>query len=44
MHRKEGRNGIFRPWRKHPKTGQILWAKHYGKKAWFIPLEELEQE
>jgi hypothetical protein len=36
--------GIFRPWRKHPKTGKILWARNYGKKAWFIPLRELEKE
>lgn len=36
--------GIFRPWRRHPKTQQILWAKNYGKKAWFIPLAELEAE
>lgn len=36
--------GIFRPWRKHHKTQQILWARNYGFKAWFIPLCELEQE
>lgn len=36
--------GIFRPWRKHPKSQQILWAKNYGRKAWFIPLAELESE
>lgn len=36
--------GIFRAWRKHPKSQQILWAKNYKKKAWFIPVEELEAE
>lgn len=36
--------GIFRAWRKHPKTQQILWARNYGKKAWFIPVSELELE
>ncbi|GEC92458.1 hypothetical protein [Brevibacillus brevis] len=36
--------GIFRAWRKHPKSQQILWARAYGKKAWFIPIEELEKE
>ena len=36
--------GIFRAWRRHPKTQQVLWARNYGKKAWFIPLAELEAE
>lgn len=36
--------GIFRAWRKDPRTQQILWAKTYGYKAWFIPVAELEQE
>lgn len=36
--------GIFRAWRKHPKTQQVLWAKNYGKKAWFIPIDELDKE
>lgn len=36
--------GIFRAWRKHPKSQQVLWARTYGKKAWFIPLTELESE
>lgn len=44
MNNKKEVAGIFRPWRKHPKTGQILWAKNYGKKAWFIPLSEIEAE
>lgn len=35
--------GIWRAWRKHPETQQVLWAKNYGKRAWFIPLEELEK-
>lgn len=29
---------IFRAWRKHPKTGEILWAKKYGLRAWRIPV------
>lgn len=29
---------IFRPWRRCPKTGAILWAKTYGLKAWKIPV------
>jgi hypothetical protein len=34
--------GIFRTWRRHPKTNEIMYAKDYGKKAWFIPLSELD--
>lgn len=29
---------IYRPWRRDSK-GNILWAKHYGKKAWKIPVD-----
>lgn len=29
---------IFRAWRKDPKTGEILWAKKYGLRAWRIPV------
>ncbi|MBU8757316.1 hypothetical protein KM927_28000 [Priestia megaterium] len=36
--------GIFRAWRKHPKSGYVLWARNYGRKAWFIPINELEKE
>lgn len=36
--------GVFRAWRRHPKTQQIMWARTYGKKAWFIPVDELDQE
>lgn len=36
--------GVFRQSRKHPKTGQILYARDYGKKAWFIPVAELDAE
>jgi hypothetical protein len=36
--------GIFRAWRRHPKTQQKLWARNYGRKAWFIPLSELAFE
>lgn len=35
---------IYRPWRRHPKTGEKLWAKNYGLKAWAIPVSELTQE
>jgi hypothetical protein len=28
---------IFRPYRTLP-DGSVLWAKHYGKKAWAIPI------
>lgn len=27
---------IFRPWRKCPKTGKMLYARAYGIKAWPI--------
>lgn len=30
---------IFRPWRRDPRTGEILWAKDYGLKAWPIPVD-----
>lgn len=36
--------GIFRPWRRDPKTQEKIWAKRYGYRAWFIPVEELESE
>ncbi len=29
---------IFRAWRKHPDTGEKLWAKDYGLHAWRIPV------
>lgn len=29
---------VFRTWRKHPKTGEVLWAKDYGLRAWRIPI------
>lgn len=32
---------VFRPWRIDPKTGQKLWAKNYGFKAWPIPVSEI---
>lgn len=31
---------IFRPYRICPKSGEKLWAKAYGKKAWKIPVLE----
>lgn len=36
--------GVFRPYRKDPRTQQILWAKNYGLRAWFIPVDELEDK
>jgi hypothetical protein len=29
---------IFRAWRRDRKTGEVLWAKDYGLKAWKIPI------
>lgn len=29
---------IFRSWRRHPQTGEQMWAKDYGLKAWRIPV------
>lgn len=29
---------IFRAWRHHPITNEVLWARDYGKKAWRIPI------
>lgn len=29
---------IFRPWRIDRKTGDKLWARDYGLKAWPIPV------
>ena len=31
---------IYRPWRRCPSTGRVLWARHYGLKAWRIPVVE----
>ena len=36
--KKSGQGFIFRTWRKDPRTGQILYAKDYGLKAWRIPI------
>lgn len=29
---------IFRPWIRHPKTGEKIWARQFGKKAFRIPV------
>ncbi len=29
---------IYRPWRRDPRTGAILWARNYGLRAWRIPV------
>jgi hypothetical protein len=31
---------VFRPWRRDPATGQILYASNYGIKAWPILVPE----
>jgi hypothetical protein len=43
MHTKSSTNRrplyyIFRAWRRHPKTGEKMWARDYGLKAWRIPV------
>lgn len=35
-----GTRFVFRPWRRCPHTGRIMWAKAYGLRAWRIPVEE----
>ncbi len=29
---------IYRPWRRDPRTGALLWARNYGLRAWRIPV------
>lgn len=29
-----GKRLVCRPWRTDPKTGNRVYAKHYGRKAW----------
>jgi hypothetical protein len=31
-----GQHVIFRPWKTHPVTKEVMWAKDYGLKAWCI--------
>lgn len=31
---------IFRPYRRDPRTGEILWARKYGLKAWPIQIDD----
>lgn len=38
--RQRGKKVIFRPWVHDPKTGEIRWAKQYGKKAFPIYIDE----
>jgi hypothetical protein len=35
-----GKRYIFRPWRHCPDTGRKIWAKHYGRKAWPILVDD----
>jgi hypothetical protein len=36
----KGYHLIFRPWRKDPQSGRILYAAAYGLKAWPILVQE----
>ena len=38
--REPGVRYVFRPWRRCPRTGEKLWAKQFGFKAWRIPVSE----
>ncbi len=38
MRNKDKKTYVFRTWRRCPYTGQKLYAKHYGRKAWRIPI------
>ncbi len=29
---------VYRAWRHHPQSGEVLWAKDYGLQAWRIPV------
>jgi hypothetical protein len=33
---------IFRAWRKHRQSGEVLWAKDYGLRAWRIPIRHYQ--
>ena len=33
---------IFRAWKTHPKTGEKMYARDYGKRAWPIPISDLD--
>lgn len=35
---------VFRAWRIDPRTQQKIYAKTNGKRAWFIPVDELESD
>ena len=35
-----GKGGvIFRPYKTNPKTGEVMWARDYGLRAWPIPVD-----
>lgn len=34
---------IYRPWRINPRTGEKIWAKAYGKRAWPIPVDDSDE-
>jgi len=35
-----GKKLIFRPWRKCPKTGRVLYARQFGLRAWPILVDD----
>jgi hypothetical protein len=36
-----GKGGvIFRPYKTNPTTGEVMWAKDYGLRAWPIPVDD----
>jgi len=30
---------IFRPYKTNPRTGEVMWARDYGLRAWPIPVD-----
>jgi hypothetical protein len=35
-----GKRYVYRPWRRCPNTKRVLWARHYGLKAWPILVDD----
>ncbi len=42
LHPPPGKKRIFRAWRIDPVTGERIWAKHYGLRAWPIWVDDDE--
>ena len=36
-----GKRYVFRPYRKDPVTGKVLWASQFGLKAWPILVDDV---